>query len=130
MLVCPHCEWSFSTLQELQTHMEVKHDLNVPAQLIALYLDMKAFPDDLRKRSVYFEALAEARLTDYYSLRDELMLITERSEHVRRISDVGLLFDGADHLNEYTHEDNEKHLTGALDKIHAIVTGKIALEDI
>jgi deoxyadenosine/deoxycytidine kinase len=130
MIRCPHCEWPFSSLPELQTHMEVKHDENVPAQLIALYLDMKAFPDDLRKRSVYFEALADARLSDYYSLHDELKEVSQRIEHVRRISDVGLLFDGADHLNEYTHEENEKHLTGALDKIHAIVTGKIALEDV
>lgn len=61
MLVCPHCEWSFSALPELQTHMEVKHELNVPAQLIALYLDMKASPDDLRKRSIYFEALAQPK---------------------------------------------------------------------
>lgn len=45
-------------------------------------------------------------------------------ESVRRLSDVGNLFDGHDELNEFTHEANEKHLTVALGKIHRIVTGK------
>jgi hypothetical protein len=47
---------------------------------------------------------------------------------IKKLSDIGLLFDGADHLNEYTHEANEKHLTGALDRIHRITTGEEAPE--
>lgn len=41
-------------------------------------------------------------------------------ETIADISDVGLLFDGADHLNEYTHEANEKHVAAALDRINDI----------
>ncbi len=63
-------------------------------------------------------------------LESQIASLEAQLEAVRRLSDVGDLFDGADHLNEYTHKENEKHLTSALDKIHAIVTGKIALEDI
>jgi hypothetical protein len=104
-------------------------NVNAPGQLMSLYLDMKASPDDFRKRLAYFEALADARLDDCHSLLDKLNEAKRRIEHVRRLSDVGLLFDGNDHLNEYTHEENEKLLTSTLDKIQSIVTGKIALED-
>ena len=44
-------------------------------------------------------------------------------EEIAKRSDVGLLFDGNDHLNEYTHEANEKLLTGALDHINKIARG-------
>lgn len=51
-------------------------------------------------------------------------------EEIARIADVGNLFDGQDHLNEYTHKENEELLEGALDRIYAIAMGKIELEEL
>lgn len=124
MHTCPHCDWSFAALNDLSAHIEIKHKQSVPIQLMVLYLDAKRNPDDQRKRLAYYEALADARLDDYYAVRDDLTALWKRVAAIKQLSDVGLLFDGADHLNEYTHEANEKHITAALDRIHRIATGE------
>lgn len=123
MNICPHCQYPLATPEQLKTHIELKHREQVPIHLMALYLDAKANPDDQGKRLVYFEALADARLSDYYALRDDLRAAYQQIDAIKHSSDVSNLFDGADHLNEHTHEANEKHLTAALDKIHAIANG-------
>ncbi len=124
MHACPHCNWSFTTLQDLSAHTEIRHNDPVPVQLMVLYLDAQRNPDDQGKRLAYFESLAGARLNDYYELRDDLKAVWQRIDAIKQLSDVGLLFDGADHLNEFTHEANEKHITAALDRIHRIATGE------
>lgn len=53
-----------------------------------------------------------------------------RLKIIARVSNIGELFDGHDELNEYTHEANEKHMEGALNKIYGISTGEIAMEDL
>jgi hypothetical protein len=65
-----------------------------------------------RYQSVYQELI---------DLQDELSCLKDK---IRELSDVGNLFDGNDHLNEFTHEENYKLLEGAMDRIYAIVTGK------
>lgn len=59
-----------------------------------------------------------ALLTELDTLRAQNRELRETLEDIHRSSDVGLLFDGHDELNEYTHEDNEKLVTDALDYIN------------
>lgn len=69
--------------------------------------------------------LVEAQRGDWHlenlthtKLEHQLLL-----DAIRQLSDVGDLYDGADHLNEHTHAENEKLLNAALDKIYRIASG-------
>lgn len=42
------------------------------------------------------------------------------------ISDVGILFDGHDELNDHTHKANAQHMEGALDRINEIALAILA----
>lgn len=67
---------------------------------------------ELERSSVLLsEALKQAAI-----LRGRLAAIAE-------LSDVGMMWDGHDELNEDTHEANEQHAIGLLDRIYAIATG-------
>lgn len=46
--------------------------MDVANKLAGMYLEMKNDPDNIEKRAIYFEALADARLTDYYAVSDQV----------------------------------------------------------
>lgn len=58
-------------------------------------------------------------------LQHELSCLRDK---IRELSDVGNIFDGCDHCNEYTHETNYKMLEAAMDKIYAIVTAPLPID--
>lgn len=76
---------------------------------------------------------------DLYTQGDDLTLAAQEIEQlsaqvaglvsalreIEPISDVGILFDGNDHLNEFTHEANAQHMERALDRIYAIVVAAL-----
>lgn len=85
----------------------------------------------LLQHSTELQAAAESTNNLYLAEKDRyqevyrlLLAAQEIIDAVIDLSNVGNIFDGCDHCNEFTHETNYKMLEAALDKIYAIVTGK------
>lgn len=60
---------------------------------------------------------------------EQIADLKERLAKIAELSDVGELFDGHDELNEFTFEENEKHVTKRLDRIHAIASGEVTADE-
>src|SRR3990167_9163888 len=50
-----------------------------------LYLSMKSDPDNVEKRAIYFQELADARLTDYYVLSDANKALLAEVERLQAV---------------------------------------------
>lgn len=59
-----------------------------------------------------------------------LVVTLKKLELISQMSDVGVLFDGHDELNEFTHEENARLMEKTLDRIKVITRpGYFNLED-
>lgn len=88
--------------------------------LAQLYKQAKDDPHNMEKELAYYQALADARLSDYYRLADEKQ---EYNTGLAIIADIAERFaDGHDEINEDTPDAYIKLLEGYLTKI-----GKMAV---
>jgi hypothetical protein len=101
----------------------VKSRLSILKHQRARYIELANKPYKESTQAENIELLELERVVDSAISTEAVTRLIEIIEAVGMLSDVGRLFDGADHLNEHTHEANEKHLIAAMDKIHAITNG-------
>lgn len=109
----------------IQTNIveRIKAQLSTLEKQRARYIELANKPYKESTQAENIELMELERVVDSAISIEAVTSLLEIIEAVRGLSDIGELFDGHDELNEYTHEANEKHLTAALDKIHAIANG-------